>query len=275
MTRVFYRALLYLIFGIIAFITILPLVIMVLGAFRTPMDVITRGAVALPSTWHVENIASAFLQYDFGRYFLNTLIVTLPVVVVSIFFAILCAFALALMDFPLRGLTTIAVTVIGIMVSEEFIMIPLFNLMRTFGLVDTFTAAILPQIAMSTAFSTLVVRSFFSNLPREIVDAALEDGASSWTVLWQILVPISSPAIMTSITLTATWTWNDYIVPLVMLPSTRKATLPLGLTIFQGAHSTNIPMTMAGTLITALPMLILYVVFQRHIISGLVQGVTK
>lgn len=275
MSRLAYRILLYVLFALVAITTILPLVVMVLGAFRTPLDVITRGAVALPSTWNFTNIVSAFTQYDFGRYFVNTIIVTVPVVLVSIFFAVLCAFALALMDFPLRGLTTIFVTVIGIMVSEEFIMIPLFNLMRGFGLIDTYTAAILPQIAMSTAFSTLVVRSFFSNLPRELVDAALEDGASSWTVLWQILVPIASPAIMTSVTLTATWTWNDYIVPLVMLPSTRKATLPLGLTIFQGAHSTNVPMTMAGTLITALPMLILYVVFQRHIVSGLVQGVTK
>lgn len=275
MVRTIYRVFLYLIFAFISIVVLIPLLVMLLGAFRSPFDIVTRGAIALPRVWNFDNIVAAFVQYNFGKYLVNTVIVTVPTVVVAIFLAIMCSFALATMEFRFKPIVTVIVTVVGIMISEEFIMIPLFCLMKDFGLVDSYTAVILPQIAMSAAFATLVIRSFLMNLPRELIDAGLEDGASSWQVLWLILVPIASPAIMTSATLTATWTWNDYILPLVMLPNMGKATLPLGLTLFQGQHLTNIPMTMAGVLITALPMLLLYVAFQRHIVSGIVQGVAK
>lgn len=154
-------------------------------------------------------------------------------------------------------------------------MIPLFQMERGFGTTDKFPSVILPQIALSAAFATLVVRAFFLGLPREMAEAAMQDGASSWRILWSIYVPLSVPSILSSATLTTVWTWNDYIIPLVMLSSTRKATLPLGLALFRGAHNVDIPMTMAGTLVTALPMLVLFVAFQRHLTRGLTQGVIK
>ena len=154
-------------------------------------------------------------------------------------------------------------------------MIPLFQMQRFFGITNTFLAVILPQVAMSAAFATLIIRSFFLGLPREMADAAMEDGASSWQILWKIYVPLSGPPILTAATLTTTWTWNDYIIPLVMLSSTSKATLPLGLVLFRGAHTIDIPLTMAGTLVTALPMLLLFVIFQRNFVQGLTQGVLK
>lgn len=273
--RMINRAVIYLVLILITVVVLVPLVVMIMGSFRAPLDIVTRGALALPKSWSFANLAGAFVQYNFGKYLVNTVIVTVPVVVFSLLFAILCAFALAMMDFRFKRVILVVVTVIGIMISEEFIMIPLFSMMKSVGLIDTYVAVILPQVAMSAAFSTLVIRSFLVNLPRELVDAALEDGASSWQTLWLILVPIASPAIMTSLALTATWTWNDYIMPLVMLPSQGKATLPLGLALFQGQHLMNIPMTMAGVLITALPMLLVYAVFQRHIARGLVQGVSN
>jgi raffinose/stachyose/melibiose transport system permease protein len=273
--RVFYRTIIYLLFILISLVVLIPLFVTVLGTFRSPLDIVLRGAMALPASLNFSNLTAAFTQYDFGKFLVNTIIVTVPVVVLSIVIAILCAYALAMMEFPFKKLILVVVTVVGIMISEEFIMIPLFGLMKTLHLIDTYTSVILPQVAMSAAFATLVIRSFFVNLPRELVDAALEDGASSWQTLWIILVPIASPAIMTSLTLTATWTWNDYILPLVMLPSQGKATLPLGLALFQGQHLMSIPMTMAGVLITALPMLLVYFVFQRHIARGLVQGSTN
>jgi raffinose/stachyose/melibiose transport system permease protein len=260
---------------VVAVLTLIPLVVMFLGPFREHLDIINRGAIALPTAWSLDTLVRVFAQFHFGLYFVNTVIVTVPTVVISLFFAIMCAFPLALMHFPLKRFILVVVTVIAIMISEEFIMIPLFQLIKALGLVNTFTAAILPQTAMSAAFSTLIIWSFYLGLPREMVDAALQDGASSWQVLWRIYVPISTPAILTSATLTTVWTWNDYIIPLIMLPSTRKATLPLGLTLFLGAHNIDIPMTMAGSLVTAVPMLILFVVFQRHLVKGLTQGVVK
>jgi raffinose/stachyose/melibiose transport system permease protein len=263
------------IMAVVAVLTLLPLLVIFLGPFREPLDIINRGAIALPLKWSPDTLIRVFSQFHFGLYLANTIIVTAPTVAVSLLFAIMAAFPLALMRFPLKRFILVVVTVIAIMISEEFIMIPLFQLIKTLGLVNTFTAAILPQLAMSAAFSTLIIWSFFLGLPREMVDAALQDGASSWQVLWKIYVPISTPAILTSATLTTVWTWNDYIIPLIMLPSTRKATLPLALTLFKGAHRVDIPMTMAGTLVTAAPMLILFFIFQRHMVKGLTQGVLK
>jgi raffinose/stachyose/melibiose transport system permease protein len=264
-----------LVFTVIAVIVLVPFLMLVLGPFRTPTEVVTQGALGFPSSWDLTNLKEVLFEHNFARYTLNTLYITAPVVIFATFFALLSAFALSFMRFRLRIPITIIITVFGIMVSEEFIMIPLFGLMRNLGLIDTFIAAILPQLAMSAAFSTLLIWSFFAGLPRDFVDAALVSGATSWELLWQVLAPMATGPIASAVTLTTTWTWNDYIIPLVMLQSSSKATLPLGLAVFQGVHQTNIPLTMAGTLITALPMVMLFLIFQRQMSRGLLQGFSK
>lgn len=269
------RILVFVVFLLLSVVMLLPFLVMIFATLREPLDIVKRGAIALPEVWRFTTIRDVFTQYRFGLYLLNTIIVTVPTVAAALAMAILSAFALAVMDFRWKRLVIVLVTVIAVMISEEFIMIPLFQMQRFFGITNTFLAVILPQVAMSAAFATLIIRSFFLGLPREMADAAMEDGASSWQILWKIYVPLSGPPILTAATLTTTWTWNDYIIPLVMLSSTSKATLPLGLVLFRGAHTIDIPLTMAGTLVTALPMLLLFVIFQRNFVQGLTQGVLK
>ena len=269
------RILVFVVFLLLSVVMLLPFLVMIFATLREPLDIVKRGAIALPEVWRFTTIRDVFTQYRFGLYLLNTIIVTVPTVAIALAMAILSAFALAVMDFRWKRLVIVLVTVIAVMISEEFIMIPLFQMQRFFGITNTFFAVILPQVAMSAAFATFIIRSFFLGLPREMADAAMEDGASSWQILWKIYVPLSGPPILTAATLTTTWTWNDYIIPLVMLSSTSKATLPLGLVLFRGAHTIDIPLTMAGTLVTALPMLLLFVIFQRNFVQGLTQGVLK
>ncbi len=262
-------------FGLVSLVILAPLLLMLLGPFRDPIGIVTRGAIALPESWSLGNFQKVLIQFHFVSYFLNSVIVTVPVVVVSLVLAIMAGFALAWMRFPLKGAIGVLITVVAVMVSEQFIMIPLYVLMRSLRLVDTFLSVMLPQIAESAAVSAFVIRSFFVSLPDELIDAALEDGASSWMLLWRILVPIATPAILTCATLTTTWTWNDFILPVVLLPSPGRATLPLGLVIFQGGHTIDIPLTITGALVTAVPMLVLFFVFQRHVSRGLLQGVSR
>ena len=269
------RILVFVLFLLLTVVTLLPFLVMIFATLREPLDIVKRGAIALPEVWRFTTIRDVFTHYRFGLYLLNTIIVTVPTVAFALVMSILSAFALAVMDFRWKRLVIVLVTVIGVMISEEFIMIPLFQMQRSFGITNTFLSVILPQVALSAAFATLIIRSFFLGLPREMADAAMEDGASSWQILWRIYVPLSGPPILTAATLTATWTWNDYIIPLVMLSSTSKATLPLGLVLFRGAHTIDIPLTMAGALVTALPMLLLFVIFQRNFVQGLTQGVLK
>ncbi len=274
-TAIVGRLLAYAVLITVAVVVLIPFVMLVLGPFRTPMSVVTDGPLALPASFSPDNLVEVLIEHNFLRYTLNTCIVTLPVVVCANLFALGAGFALAFMRFPFRRLVTVLITVVGIMVSEEFIMIPLFSMMRAAGLMNTFAAAILPQIALSAAFSTLLLWGFFNGLPNDFVDAALVSGANSFEVLRIVLTPMAAAPILSAVTLTATWTWNDYIIPLIMLQSSSKATLPLGLTVFQGAYTTDIPLTMAGTLITALPMVVLFIVFQRQMSQGLLQGFSK
>jgi len=270
--RTLFKLGIYAIFLSLALVVLLPFVVMFLGAFREHTDIILRGPLALPKVWSLENFKTVVLEYNFGRYFVNTVIITLPTVLFSLLFAIMSAYALTFMNLRFKRLLTLITTVLGVAIAAEFIMIPLYHLMDKLYLIDTYWAAILPQLAMSAAFSTLIIRSFFQGLPKELLDAALVDGASSWQILWRILVPIARPAIVTAGTLTTVWTWNSYIIPLVLLPSPSKATLPLGLLLFRGTYTVDIPLTMAGTTITALPMLLFYFIFQRNIVRGLSRG---
>jgi raffinose/stachyose/melibiose transport system permease protein len=262
-------------FALVSAVILVPILLLFVGPFRDPIGIVSRGAIALPESWSLDNFRKVLVDFHFATYFFNSIIVTVPVVLISLVLAILAGFALAWMRFPLKGPIGILITVVAVMVSEQFIMIPLYILMNSLHLVNTFLSVILPQIAESAAVSTFVIRSFFISLPDELVDASLEDGASSWVLLWRILVPIATPAILTCATLTTTWTWNDFILPVVLLPSPRRATLPLGLVIFQGGHTIDIPLTITGALVTALPMLVIFFIFQRHVSRGLLQGVSR
>lgn len=270
--RTMFKLGIYAIFLSLALVVLLPFVVMFLGSFREHTDIILRGPLALPKVWDLETFKTVVLEYNFGRYFVNTVIITLPTVLFSLLFAIMSAYALTFMNLLLKRLLTLMTTVLGVAIAAEFIMIPLYHLMNNLHLIDTYWAAILPQLAMSAAFSTLIIRSFFQGIPKQLLDAALVDGASSWQILWRILVPIAKPAIITAGALTTIWTWNSYIIPLVLLPSPSKAPLPLGLLLFRGTYTVDIPLTMAGTTIMALPMLLFYFIFQRNIVRGLSRG---
>lgn len=262
-------------FAVVSLIIIVPILLLAIGPFRDPLGIVTNGAIALPESWSLVNFKKVLIDFHFDAYLFNSILVTVPVVVVSLVFAIMAAFALAWMRFRFKLAIGLLITVVAVMISEQFIMIPLYVLMKSIGLVDKFPSIILPQIAESAAVSTFVIRAFFVSLPDELIDASLEDGASSWVLLWRILVPIATPAILTCATLTTTWTWNDFILPVVLLPSPEKATLPLGLVIFQGGHTIDIPLTITGALVTALPMLLVFFIFQKHVTRGLLQGVSR
>ncbi len=257
---------------ILASVILMPFLIMLLGSVREHIDIIIRGPLALPKIWHFENYYIVLSRYRFGIYFRNTFYITAPTVIVSLVFALMAAYSFVFLDLPFRKPIVLISTILGVMIASEFIMIPLYRLMNVFGILDTYPAAILPQLAMSAAFSALILRSFFLGLPRDFIDAALVDGATNWRILWSILAPIARPAIITSAALTTVWTWNSYILPLVMLPDPMKVPLAVGLLLFRGTYTINIPLTMTGTVVTALPMLIFYLLFQQHIIKGLTRG---
>ncbi|HOQ67908.1 MAG TPA: carbohydrate ABC transporter permease [Candidatus Atribacteria bacterium] len=265
----------YIIALFLALLVILPFLMMFLGSFRQHTDIIRRGPLVLPTEWNLNNYHEVLFKHHFNRYYINSILITVPVVVGSLIFALMAAFAFSFMNFPFKKMIFLFVVSLGVMVAEVFIMIPLFQLMNSLKLIDNLLAVILPSLAMSACFSTLVIHSFFMGLPHELFDSALVDGASSWQTLWKIYTPLAKPAIGASGALTTVWTWNTYITPLILLHDPAKAPLPLGLALFQGQYVADIPLLMAGATLTALPPILVYLLFQPQVVAGVTHGALK
>lgn len=223
---------------------------------------------------HPENFLRAWEIGRFGEYMGNSVAVAVLVVAVAVTASILAGYALGAMRF--RGSTAVFyVFLLGIMVPTEAFIVPMFFDMRALGLTNTIWGVALPQIAMSIAFGTFWMRAYFRGASRELIEAARLDGAGSWRILWQVLVPIGRPAILTLVLLTFMWTWNEFLIPLVMSPNGAVRTAPLGLAFFQGQYTQGTALLAAGAILVALPVVVLYIVLQRHFIKGMIEGAVK
>ena len=163
----------------------------------------------------------------------------------------------------------------GLLLPAEAFIIPLYFNLRTVGLTDTYWALILPQTAQSLAFGIFWMRNQFRTFPSEIMEAGRLDGATDWRLLWRIVVPPSAPAIITMCLLVSMWTWNEFLIPLIMVSGESLRTAPLGLAFFQGQHVTEYSLLAAAGTIVALPIVLLYFFLQRRFISGMLNGISS
>ena len=263
----------YLILTIFMLIVCIPLWGALMSAFKSNSELLSS-PFSLPQTWTLENFKEAWTIGRFSQFFKNSVLVTTIVVIVSVFLSILSGYAFGQLPFPGKKLL-FPLMLIGYMVPFEAVIIPLYHWMGALGLRNTYWALILPQIGLSVSFGTLWMSSFFENAPQELVDAATIDGATHWQTLWRILFPLSRPATTTLIVLIFMWTWNEFLLALVMVQSESMRTLPVGLAFFQGRFSSNISLMAAGAIIVALPTILIYIFFQRFFIRGILGGAIK
>ena len=221
-----------------------------------------------------ENLRQAWDVGRFGTYLRTSVLVSVFVVAVSAVLSILAGYAFGTMRF--RGADVLFyVMLLGIMMPAEAIVVPLFFDLRTLGLTDTFWAITLPQVAQSVAFGTFWLRAFFRTSSRSLIEAARLDGAGTSRILWQVLVPLARPALVTLLVLTFMWTWNEFLIPLVMVTSESLRTAPLGLAFFQGQYTQGFTLLAAGACIVATPVVLLYLFLQRHFIAGMLEGAVR
>jgi raffinose/stachyose/melibiose transport system permease protein len=265
------QALNYAILIVFSAVALYPLLGILLTALSPPGTGATFG---IPSSLHFGNFRDAWTQGHFASYLRSSAIVTLSVVGISTVLSIMSGYAFGLMRF--RGATVLFyVFLLGLMVPEEAMIVPLYYDLRHFDLTDTYWALILPQVGLSVASGTFWMRAFFRSTPRSIMEAARIDGARSWTTLWRVLVPFARPAILTMMVLVFMWTWNEFLLALVMVSSENLRTAPLGLAFFQGQHTSDLTLLAAGAVIVATPVVIVYVFLQRHFIRGMLTGAVK
>lgn len=263
------RALLWL-FGLM---TLFPFSLLLLTSVKSQPDLM-RGAFVLPDYPHFENYWHAWVDGHFGVYFWNSIFVVIPVVVVSIAFGLLLAFGFAFLSFPGRKALFVVLT-IGMMVPAEAFIIPLYYEMHFLGLTNTYAAIILPQIAQSMPFATIFLASAMQQLPEEILEAAILDGAPRRAILWKVILPLMMPAMSTLALFLFIWTWNEFLIPLILVNDDAYRTLPLGMLFFQGRYTVNTPVLTAGAVIVIAPLVLAYLVFQRKFITGLTAGANK
>jgi raffinose/stachyose/melibiose transport system permease protein len=267
------RTVTYAILVLFSVIALAPLAMIVLEAMH-PAGQLQTG-FSLPSGLDLGTFRDAWRVGHFGTYLLSSVIVAVAVVVGATVLSVPAGYALGALDTPFRD-GIFYVFLLGLVVPFEAMIVPLYYNFQDYGLTETYWALILPQLGLSLSFGTFWMRAFFLSAPRELVEAARMDGARSPTVLWRILIPLGRPAITTMMVLLFLFTWNEFLLALVMVDaSDAHRTAPLGLSNFQGRYSTDIPSLAAGSVIVALPVVVVYLFLQRQFIRGMLSGALK
>ena len=257
----------------IALLPLLPIIWVLFTALKDSTRVVTN-PLAPPSEIHLENFPEAWRIGRFGGYFVNSVVVAIPTVVFILLFGLLAAYALAKMDFFGKN-ALFVFFLVGLTIPLSVLIIPLFYEMRDLNLLSTPWALIFPQVAKQLPFAILLLYSFIRDLPHEILDAGLIDGCNRRQLLRHIVMPMSTPAMVTLIVFTFMWSWNNFLLPVILIHEDAARTLPVGLNAFRGRYVTNVPMMMAGAMITYVPVLLVYVIFQRQFIKGISAGALK
>jgi multiple sugar transport system permease protein len=249
----------------LALVMITPLLWMVLTALSTREQTL-RFPPGLPTSPHWANFSDAWTEVPFGHWLLNSAIVATTCVISNLLFCSMAGYAFARIRFFGSKILFI-ILLATLMVPFQVVMIPTLLIVKHLHLVDSLPALIAPNL--ETAFGIYLLRQFFVSLPTELEEAAMIDGAGRFRVLFSILLPLMGPPLSTLAVLTFLWTWNDFLWPLVATSSPNVMTVQLGLASFQGAHFSNWPVLMAGTLISQLPVLLLFLFAQRYFVSSL------
>ncbi|MCC6312439.1 MAG: carbohydrate ABC transporter permease [Thermomicrobiales bacterium] len=259
-------------FGVFTVVSLYPMIWLLTNSFKTDFDLF-EASWALPEVWHWENYRRA---WDFGiaRYLINSVLVTTVSVSLTVTVSLMAAYALS--RFRFRGQTAFLFFILGgLMLAPEVSLLPLFRILQQLGIYNTYLAMILPYVAFGIPFVTFLMRSYIMGLPRELEEAAYIDGAGPLGVLRNVIVPLSRPIIASAALIEAMRVWNEFMFALTFISSEDLKTLPIGIMSFVSALQTEWTVVMAALVLSALPMIVLFLATQRQYIEGLTAGAIK
>ena len=262
----------YFLLVIFAIITVFPFYWMISSSLKSGFEVIQTPPTMLPENVMWSNYSTAFSMAPFGRYFINTIIVTVLSIVSTVVISILSAFAFSHLEFKGRDLI-FSIFIASMMIPGEVLIVNNFKTISNLGMIDTYTSLFIPYAA--SVLYIYMLREFFLTVPKQLYYAAKVDGASDWKFLWSILVPIAKPSIITICILVGINSWNAFLWPLLVTNSVDMRLVANGLTAFQSDAGNSYELLMAASTIITLPIVIIYIFLHKKIMSGISIGGIK
>ena len=257
---------------VLMIITILPFVSLFITALHAPGTY--PNGLSLPEEPHWDNFVLAFQASEMWQLLWSSVLIELGVVPIALLIATLAGFALGHLR-PVAGRAVFIAFILGLTLPFEGIIVPLYYQMRDMGLLNTRWAIILPLLGLYMPFAVTWMRAHFINMPTDVSEAARMDGATTWQLFWRIHLPLSVPALSSLAILLFLWTWNQFLLAVVLVDDPAKRTMAGALGAFQGQWGTDIPLLCAGSLLILTPTLIIFLIFQRQFVAALLQGSVK
>ena len=260
--------------AIVSIFWIAPLALLVITAIRPLSDFVGNGPLSWPQEFTWTNFTDAWQIGNFSSTYRNSIILALIKVPLGVLIAAMLAYALSKLKIRFARIIMFAVF-LGLTIPIYITIVPNFITLRSLGLTDSLVGLAGPYLAFGLPFCVLVLQSFFRQVPDEIIEAAKIDGAGPWRIFFTIMLPLSTPALVTVAILDGVSTWNELLMALIILNSENSKTVPVGLLNFQGQFANNNTGLAAGILIAVVPILIAYILLQTWIVGGLTAGATK
>jgi ABC-type glycerol-3-phosphate transport system permease component len=268
----FGRILLYVLLISTSILMIIPFYWSVGTSLKLEQNVFASPPQWLPTPATLENFIQVITRIHFFQYFGNSVFVSAVVTLGHVFFDTLAGYAFAKLKFPFRD-QIFFIMLLALMVPFQVNLIPVYKIMATFHWIDTYWALIIPNL--TSIFGIFLMRQFMMSIPNELLDAARIDGCNEFGVFRRVVLPLALPGIATLVIFTFMGTWNDFLWPRLVINSEKLFTLPLGLAMLQMRNTSNVAQIMAGTVLTALPMIVVFLFMQRQFIEGMTAGALK
>ncbi len=258
---------------VLAIATIYPMLYALNVSLKTRRDYVLD-RLGITQTFNVQNFIDAWTQADMGRYFLNTIVITVVSVALLLVLSSMCGYALSHLTF--RGSKIAFLVILSMMmIPFQVIMVPTIKVLSDIGLINTFPGLIAVYVAQFLPFTVYFMTAYYSGVPKELTEAGRVDGNGLFGVWWRIMVPVGRPALISMGILNALFVWNDILIALLIMQSPSNRTVMIGVSALRGQYPDNVPTYVAGVMLTVLPIVLVYLIFQRQITAGVTAGSTK
>ena len=253
---------------------LIPFGFMILNAFKSPADYSQNGSLSWPTGFYTKGLSTYWHQVNFPLKLWNSIFISGSVAILAVAFSLLNAYALGIGR--VRGrLWIVGVFLLANMLPQESLIYPLYYLAKQVGLYNSRLSVIIIFTVIQSAFGTYLLASVLGTFPKALLEAAALDGANRWTILWRVVFPNIRPTLSVLLIFFFIWTWNEFLIPLVMLIDNATQTVPVALASLQGDRLMDAPTTNAGALISLIPTVIFFLIFQRTLTRGVTAGAVK